>query len=506
MRQGSITVFLALTLTLLLSFVFAMLEGARVACLQAESSYLSALCAQSTFANYHRGLWEDYHLLLFDAGDGQEFDIGVLEGMAMEEAERNQEESSPGWNLTRLSCKDVFASQYLLATDGKGDAFLRSVCRQMALEIPGDVLQELKGQREQSGDVEKKSQEQEGKWDQAWDAIQEAEEIEEQMKEEEEAKAKASEEGGEAPPQADSEDAPEAEEGEAQENPMDYAQQLKSSSMLQLVLPQGKSLSTKSLPPSDLLTRRSLQQGTMALPEGQGLQELTLWYYIQKYFSCFTGQSDKGPDQRSLDYEMEYLIAGRRSDGENLETVVGELLLIREALNFVTLMRDSVKKQTALAIATLLVGFTELPPLIKAVQIGILLAWAFVESVLDIRTLLDGGKIPLVKAAGQWSSDISQCRQAVDGRGGASGDEKGLSYAQYLMMLLFLHSASELSFRCMTLMEQNERVRMDHMVAAARMEFSYGAKPLFWNFNLLKTGNWKELQFSGDEICSYVGG
>lgn len=530
MRRGSITVFLALTLVLILSFVFAMLESARLCCLQAEAGYMSRLCTQSAFANYHRGLWEDYHLLLFDGSQGQRgFSVSTLEGRAMAEAERNLEADSSfgtkGQDLLRFQCQDVSADSYLLVTDGKGRAFLQEVCRQMMLEIPVDALEELKSQKEQSRELEKETKDQEERWDQAWDALEEAQEI----AQEEQAEGASQETEGRPEERAEdfretaggpkegAEDFREiedemagavggAEEQEPQENPMEYVEQLKASSLLSLVLPKGTSLSAKGLDQEDSITKRSLEQGTMEAANEKGIQDLTLWYYMQQYFSCFTEKSAKGPKERCLDYEMEYLIGGKKTDGENLEKVVGELLALREAMNFATLMGDTAKKQQAMALATALVGFTGIAPLVLAVQIGILLAWAFVESVLDVRALLEGGKISLLKRPGEWSSDIGHCRETIEGQSGAGEDERGLSYGQYLLLLLFLHSAGELSFRCMALMEQNEQIRMDHMIVSAKLSFTYGAKPLFWNLNLLKGGSWESLTVSGEGACSYVGG
>lgn len=37
---------------------------------------------------------------------------------------------------------------------------------------------------------------------------------------------------------------------------------------------------------------------------------------------------------------------------------------------------------------------------------GILAAWAFCESVLDLRALLDGDKIPLIKSDTSWTSSL----------------------------------------------------------------------------------------------------
>lgn len=519
MGRGSITVFLSLVLVLVLSFLFAMLESGRVYCLGTEAEYVSRLYTQSVFANYHKGLWEDYHLLLLEASRQDSFSASSLEGMAMAEARRNQEKGSAvgakGWELLQLTCRDISADSYLLATDGEGQAFVQAVCRQMMLEIPADALEELKSRKEESREVEGNATGQEERWEQALDALKEAQEIREQEESQGEAlepgeaggTAASGETGGTvAPGETGGTVTPGAAEEEVQENPMKYVEQLKASSLLALVLPKGSSLSAKGLPGEKLLTKRTLQQGTMACKDPGGLQELMLWYYMQQYFSCFTGNSEKGPKQRCLDYEMEYLIGGKETDGENLEKVVGELLALREAMNFITLMGDTAKKQQAMALATALVGFTGIAPLVVAVQIGILLAWAFVESVLDIRTLLEGGKISLLKTAGEWSSDVSHCRETVEKNLAAGEDEKGLSYGQYLLLLLFLHSASELSFRCMALIEQNEQVRMDHMVVAAKLEYTYGAKPLFWNLNLLQAGSLEELSFSGQGSCSYIGG
>lgn len=502
MQRGSITVFLSLATVLIMSFMTAMLEGARISCLQAEAALVSELCTQSVFANYHRGLWEDYHLLFLDGSGGQtEFSVSSLEGMALEEARRNLANGggygTKGWDLMGLSCQDVFAGSYLLATDGEGRAFLREVCRQMALEIPYDTLEELKSQKQQSDELEEKAKNKDSQWEKALEALEEARELQSQN-------------GGEGETQGAGNGtqgaAGQGEAKDSQENPVEYVKQLKASSMLALVLPPGASISTKALPKNGILKDRSLNQGTMAISDSGGIQDLMLWYYIRQYFSCFTGPSEKGPKERSLDYEMEYLIGGKKSDGENLEKVAKELLALREVMNFATLMGDSVKKQQALGIATALVGFTGIAPLVIAVQMGILLAWAFLESVLDVRVLLKGGRISLLKSKSEWSSDIGYCREAIEGQKEADENEKGLSYLQYLTLLLFFHSAGKLSLRCMTLLEQNEQVRMDHMVGAARLEFTYGASPLFWNLNLIRSGRWDKFTLFGDSYFSYAGG
>ena len=204
-----------------------------------------------------------------------------------------------------------------------------------------------------------------------------------------------------------------------------------------------------------------------------------------------------------LSYEWEYLFAGKNSDSANLEEVVKSLRGVREVMNFATLMQDTEKKSLALSIATATVGVTGILPLIKAVQAGILLAWAFVESVLDVRTLLAGGKISFLKSPHQWTSDLTNCRKSIQKKEKSEEDEKGWDYNRYLQMLLFLKSKEILSYRCMDLIERNEQVQIDTMLQGIRGVFTYQAKPLFWNFNTIVQKDWEYFSFLVETEFSY---
>ena len=56
-------------------------------------------------------------------------------------------------------------------------------------------------------------------------------------------------------------------------------------------------------------------------------------------------------NDRSLSYETEYVLEGKASDKENLESFLMKLLLVRMALNYVYLMGDSEKQSEAAAFA-----------------------------------------------------------------------------------------------------------------------------------------------------------
>lgn len=516
MKKGSVTIFLALVLVLVMSFVFSLLEGARVYCLQSRAKIVTELCMQSMFGNYHAGLWKDYHLLFLD-GTWQEGDFSMerFRQKAMEELEENLSVSHgyvgiKSWDLTRLRAENINIDSYELATDCHGKVFQSQVRLQMQREIAENALEELLGLKEQGKSAENRREQKEGQWEQAWDAMEQAEEI--QQEKEADGRAEEIQQEKKADGQAeDSETVSDTESGTVSgtdsetdlENPMDYVKQIRSSSVLALVLKDPSGLSGKALEDTDYIEKRQLQEGNRTQEvEAAGLDRLYLQYYIRNYFSNYAGESENGPKERVLSYEMEYLLGGKQRDSENLEIVVYELLGIREALNFVTIMQDAEKKSLALSIATTAVGFTGLAPLVKAVQIGVLLAWAFVESVLDVRALLDGKKIPFLKRTDQWSSDLD-CRNSIEGDSESRESGEGLSYAQYLQMLLFLLSEKTINYRCMDLIERNQQIKMDSMIQSVEGTFEYGAEPLFWNLNTLVQKGWKSFSIPAAAFFSY---
>ena len=59
-----------------------------------------------------------------------------------------------------------------------------------------------------------------------------------------------------------------------------------------------------------------------------------------------------------MKYELEYLIAGKGEDAENLRMVIKELMAVREAVNMASIVTMEDKQAEALAMAVTLVGFT----------------------------------------------------------------------------------------------------------------------------------------------------
>jgi hypothetical protein len=169
--------------------------------------------------------------------------------------------------------------------------------------------------------------------------------------------------------------------------------------------------------------------------------------------------------------------------------------LLREASNLAYLAADAGKQGEALAAATALAGITANPAIIEAVKWGILAAWAYVESVMDVRTLLDGGKIPLVKNSALWTADLQGLVAGITSFGKAKSSETGLDYSTYVGLLLFMQGEQSLAFRGMDLMEAtvqkqegDSSFRMDHMVIDAGLSMTYEYRTIFLGMESLTEG------------------
>ena len=473
------TVFTAMILLLVASLLFTLLESARVSGLHAKAEMNAMLCTDSAFAEYDATLFENYDLLFLDLGYGN----GAIELSKLKERmlELGQENLNPKKrllsgseaNLYRMNVIQAVMEEYELATDDGGNAFYRQVTETAKRELPEAMAEHVLGEIGDTTDVSTAVENPESGVNEANGAITQA-----RAQKSEEDRAK--QERGEAV-----EPLPDV------ENPIEFMMTLKTSGILALVTEQPQELSAKEMDLSDALYKRELQKGTAAVGENEGAFD-RVWYqmYLSNHFGYYTEQKEN----RVLDYELEYMIGGKSSDKENLESVVNRLLVAREAANVFYLLQDATKMEEALGVATALVGFTGNPIAVELVKAGIVAAWAYVESILDIRTLLAGGKIALVKTQADWVTDILHISESFANAGGARENENGLAYGAYLQEMLFLQNKSELNFRVMNLMEKNVRVlcanekwRMDSMAQEMKVVFTYEAHPLF--FRLVTIGN-----------------
>ena len=111
------------------------------------------------------------------------------------------------------------------------------------------------------------------------------------------------------------------------------------------------------------------------------------------------------------------------------------------------------------------------PQLIPIVEGAILLAWAYAESIYDIKSLLAGGKVPLIKDDRSWHYSLSA---ALEGDlKDQTQDGGGLAYKDYLRIFMMLTDTDTLTARAMNMVEAD--IRKTPGNAAFRLDGCYDA-------------------------------
>ena len=77
------------------------------------------------------------------------------------------------------------------------------------------------------------------------------------------------------------------------------------------------------------------------------------------------------------------------------------------------LMSNEAKKAEIKLVAAAACTLIALPALTPLLESAILLAWAYAESVYDVRSLLAGGKVPLLKDDGSWHYSLTAALRAT---------------------------------------------------------------------------------------------
>ena len=497
MKKGSITIFASLSMMLVASFLFAMLESARYYGLQTYIKQKSPLITESVFAEYHAKLWEDYHLLFLDgAYGGTEFSTSKVAGRASQIAKNNLTApySNGLWreqDLFQLNLDEVSVESYALATDCGGDFFLAQVTDYMKQNIPVESAKAIYDRIEKGRDKEEEGESANLTIEKANNLLNgEEEETEKGIKTEKGTKAEK-----------------EAKTGSEAQTPMEYVLQIKENAILGTVVEDTSKLSECSIPKNQSLLERDCEKGNKAYEnQSDWYEKILLELYLKTYFSSYTNPMEG----HALAYELEYIVGGKQSDRENLEQIVERLMLVREAANVASLLSDTKKVAEAETLALAVAGFTGNPAVVKTVQIGIVGAWAYIESILDIRTLLQGGKISLIKSKSEWTSELLNMVSLITKNAKAKECKNGCTYTDYLLQFLFFMKEREQAFRAMDLMEHNlqleqmyQNSRMDHMIVAADFQYRYAAQPLFWKLITIGGGNFS-YQCQKTESFSYL--
>ena len=456
--KGYLTVYLSLSITIILSLVLALYEGARIGAVKMKTECVADISMNSVLAEYSRQLYEQYGLLMVDTsyGTGSHSIVNTEEHLR-NYVQKNLELSLQGRALGRntmlgMYCKDAKITGSSFATDNDGAVLNRQILAYMGADVMGslvtDVEENVRSLKESGFDTT---------------------DVDELARENQE--------------QIDAVELPTIinEEGEEEQislgNPADTVNSQRGIGALSLAISDKSRISDASVNLSDYASHREKNKGT-GLDDGLDMS-LGKKALIEQYYYEKCGYFGAEMDKSLLKYQMEYLAYGESSDYANLEHVAKTLLFWRQASNMLYLFNCRPKVDAADLMASLLTAVMMVPELKELVKYSILFAWTFAESVSDLRILFSGGRVPLMKSDDTWRLGLEAMFSFRDSDGGDCGE--GLYYRDYLRMIVFMTDFDKKTQRLMDIMEMDIRktagnayFRMDHCLDCFRAEIEIG--------------------------------
>lgn len=470
---GYLTVYMTLTLAVLLSLCMTMIEGARRSAMRMQAEVITDTAMRSVLAEYNRELMRQYNIFAVDSSYGTaEAGMGHASQHFKEYMEKNYD---PDISMPWLDYRDflgaypesaaVDAVSYL--TDDHGAVFracaIDAIKDDLGLALAEEVIgwatsAEITAADSMDVQGELNSQSSVVSLAAAGERSRRESERTSQEKEYEEA-CKAAEEAGDEAPQAPELTAL----PESYSSPVSGIAGSVSNGILGFVIEDPEKLSRRQLDLNGIISGRmnagDVSTGTLEYGSADGgiadeaLDKALFGEYLMRYMGRY-GDTD---DSDALMYQIEYLIAGKGNDTENLNGVALRILGIRAGMDLLYLETDATKRSDAELLAEGICTVCFIEEMTPVLTHAILLAWALAEGRYDTRVLLSGGKIPFMKDQTTWHSEMLSALSGYD-PGPFTGTDTGLSYKDYLRIFMFLTDTGKLTVRAMDIIESDIRL------------------------------------------------
>ena len=472
-----LTVYLTLTLAVVLSLCLTLIEGTRRNAFYLESECITDIGLNSVFAEYHRELLDQYNLFAIDTSYGTP--LPRLQNTANRlEFYLKKNMSQEDIFLDRLLYRDflkmkpdhISVKRARMFTDGNGSVFRRRAAEAMWDELNLNLLEEWGGWME-TIDSEHLTER---------DIAEEKHRLDEELKEytRKEKKEKKIWVQGEEMIETDWITV-------TVDNPTDYLEKMRRKGILNLTVENTEKLSAKHFPVSNLVESRikaeEVNQGNWDLEEislgnemDETLERFLFQEYVLHYMSHYQPETDEEEDA-VLAYQIEYLLFGEETDIENLRKTVNSIFAMREAANTTYLYTDQEKCAIAEGLASLLATLATIPEAADVLKHILLLGWAFAESVYDVKCLMQDQRVPLLKDKKTWFYSLENALNV--GVLPKAKSKSGMSYEDYLRVFLTLENKDEMTLRAMNIVEAklrqtpgNEAFRLDGCADAVEVK------------------------------------
>lgn len=457
--RGQVTVFLSLTLTLVLTLILTVFDAARIQCTMVNQKEAVMTACENLLAGYCIPLRERYDLFGID-GNGRDLTASLADYISENDGEGLFSGEMDGAVISKLyELTEGDDENADLAMINEILAYMKTAgLIETAMEMMSDcVSSDTEDADNTKSDIASQI-EQNDKQAQKLKAAYEAE--------------KANETDSES---QTGEDEKVTQPAQVKDPRKSVGDMLKKG-MLSLVVPKDRAISERK---TDADLRSEGKAGTLTDFFNVGsvtdklenfrfsigdigdsmTQKSVLLLYLRQHFKSFTRQSEI-PYDTCLQYEMEALLCGHSSDTDNLLDSANRLAMFRMLFNFSYLLSNASKSAQAHSAAASLAAFLLAPYLEGIFYMLILLVWAYAEAVVDVRTLLDGGKVGLIKTDLTWQLSIENLMNISDSTIDKSckSSDRGLSYDDYLFTLLMISNQGKIQERMISLMQENIRL------------------------------------------------
>lgn len=475
-QKGSVTVFLSLTCILFLCLICAIVESVRLQGAKAQTANIVGMSNFSVLGEFEKQLLEDYDIFSVDGSYGSgSFGIEKVESRLNTFLTCN---ANPKEGVFSVWCFDPWQlqltesnlSKYALLTDEDGEAFYQQAVAYMKTNTAAFAIDTLMEYAKNTDKIQEWEKEYERRKNENENSLEALEQERRDRMEELESEAEAGHEDS-IP-------------NDRQKNPLKEIAKLRKKSQLAIVT-GDQEISQRHLTSFRLPSRKWLRKGTLKLEKKQkGLLANVLFReYLILHLPNYRSETQEG----SLDYQIEYVLGGKTSDEKNLKYVVNRLLLLREGMNYLYCLGNTEMGMQAHSLAVTLTGFLGIPALTSATKHALLLAWAYGESLIDVRSLLDGGSVPLLKDDASWTLTLERLGELTEIlKRGSSESEDGIDYAGYLRILLNMGSLKKQKLRALDMIQCNlqkkpgcENFKAENCIVAIQTDTKWRFRPVF---------------------------
>lgn len=419
--NGSITIYLTLTMLIMMSLLLTLLEGIRMKTMEFQAKCVVDIGMDSIFAEYHREVLNRYGLLLVDTsygdsfGDTEKTEDHLLQYMNMNFVPEGRNNIVNYRDLTALHADNADVLSVTYATDEGADVLRYQIIRYMKEQSGlsyADTLFSLKDNSVLN----------------AGETLQDYGQIEVNTN------------------------------PDIGVNPYEgLLTAMMNHSVLDYAIEDPSVLSRKSIDSDLYASHRELQEGDGLWEEQDSVSGMINQELCTSYYMDMCGRYMDIKEDTALDYEVEYLLQGKDTDKKNLEKVADDIFQMRYAVNAAYLFTNGPKCAEAEAAAAVLAAILLNPELTEPIKAVILAAWCYAESLQDLRMVYDRKKVPHVKTDSNWDIAFHELLTFAYHLDEYQESEEGMEYKDFLHTFLLTKNRHTVQKRFCDIVEMNIR-------------------------------------------------